>query len=206
MTSFTLAGSMLHVIAIHESSSRVIACVNKEWAQAVNVVISELRRRFLSSDFTVHCLGLATLNESMAERRLERVVRVRVRNHDITDLGLWWYRTQLYLHYAISRRCNMSVQRILRRCYVFSGYSGYDVGIFKDVYRYRTSKNLDEPLEARLFCKSGYVQARDLGCANLGRSIDEVLQTLICAKEGTIYCPHMCGCADDLQMQLLGDA
>ena len=89
---------------------------------------------------------------------------------------------------------------------VFSGYSGSDFGIFKDVYRHRTSENLDEHLEARLFWNAGYVLARDLGCANLGRTIDGVLQTLICAKEGTIYCPDMCGCADDLQMQLLGDA
>ena len=106
MTSFTLAGSMLHVIAIHESSSRVIACVNKEWAQAVNVVISELRRRFLSSDFTVRCLGLATLDDFMAEHRLQRVVRmfrIQVGNHDIIDLALWWYRTQLYLHRAIRK-------------------------------------------------------------------------------------------------------
>ena len=97
---------MLHVIAIHESSSRVIACVNKEWAQAVNVVISELRRRFLSSDFTVRCLGLATLEDFMAEHRLQRVVRmfrIQVGNHDIIDLGLWWYRTQLYLHRAIRK-------------------------------------------------------------------------------------------------------
>ena len=122
MTSFTLADSMLHVIAIHESSSRVIACVNKEWAQAVNVVISELRRRFLSSDITVRCLGLATLDDFMAEHRLQRVVRmfrIQVGNHGIVDLALWWYRKQLCLHHAISCRCNMSVQRILRRCYVF---------------------------------------------------------------------------------------
>ena len=144
----------------------------------------------------------------MAEHRLQRVVRmfrIQVGNHDIIDLGLWWYRTQLYLHHAI-RKDKMSVQDILRRCYDVSMYSGYDFDIFEGVYRHSTSENLDEPLEARLFCKSGYVQARDLGCANLGRSIDEVLQTLICAKEGTIYCPDMCGCADDLQMQLLGDA
>ena len=84
---------MLHVIATHESSSRVIARVNKEWAQAVNVVISELRRSFLSSDFTVRCLGLATLADFMAERRLQSVVRmfrIQVGNHDIIDLALWW--------------------------------------------------------------------------------------------------------------------
>ena len=128
---------MLHVIAIHEGASRVIACVNKEWAQAVNFVISELRKRFLSSDFTVHCLGLATLNDSMAEHRLQRVVRIRFGSHDITDLGLWRYRTQLYLHFAIPRE-DMSFQDILRRCYIFPMYSGYDLDIFEGVYRHRT--------------------------------------------------------------------
>ena len=107
---------MLHVIAIHEGASRVIACVNKEWAHAVNFVISELSKRFPSSDFLVHCLGLATLKDSMAEHRLHRVVLMQVGNCDITDLGLWWCRTQMCLCHAIQRRCNMCAQRILRRC------------------------------------------------------------------------------------------
>ena len=42
----------------------------------------------------------------MAEHRLQRLVRmfrIQVGNHDIIDLGLWWYRTQLYLHHAIRK-------------------------------------------------------------------------------------------------------
>ena len=91
----------------------------------------------------------------------------------------------------------MSFQDLFRRCYLFSSYSGYDFDIFEDVYRHRTSENLEEPLGVQLFWEAGYVAARDMGCVNLGTSIYEVLQTLICAIAGTTYCPNMCGCAEE---------
>ncbi len=91
----------------------------------------------------------------------------------------------------------MSFQDLFRRCYLFSLYSGYDFDIFKDVYRHRTSENLEEPLGDQLFWEAGYVSARGMGCVNLGTSINEVLQTLICAIAGTTHCPKMCGCAEE---------
>ena len=85
----------------------------------------------------------------------------------------------------------------------FSKYRHYDFNIFEDVYRHCTSQSLDEPLNVQLFWESGYVAARDMGCFSLGKSIDEVLQNLICAMEGSAFCPLMCSCAGDPQMQFL---
>ena len=190
---------MLHQITIHVRASQILACVNKAWAHAVR----ELRKEFRNSAFSADCLGRETfLTHNMVEQRLERVVRRRVGNLDINDDAWWWYRTQFYLHQAVAKH-RMSFQDILFRCYIFSKHNHYDFNIFEDVYRHCTSQSLDEPLNVQLFWESGYVAARDMGCFNLGKSIDEVLQTLICAMEGAAFCPLMCSCAGDPQMQLL---
>ena len=192
MNSFTPGGSILQVIAIHARASWVVACVNREWLEAVNAAISELTRGFLGSVFTVDCLGLASRMPSNVEPcscsvRIRRLLRpapcLPIRfgvDGPAAELSSWWYRTQWYLHAAI-RRDNMSVHRMLHRCYDFSRYRGYDFDMFAGVFRRRTSENLDDFLDSRLFWNAGYVSARDLGCVNLGRSRDEVLQSLICA-------------------------
>ena len=98
-----------------------------------------------------------------------------------------------------------NLQDILEQCYIFSNCSGYDFSMFQEVYREITSENLDEPFGFILFWDPGFSAARNLECVRLGRSIDEVLLTLICAKEGKHYCPVRCGCADEQQIQLSGN-
>ena len=119
MVSVAPSGSMLHGIAIHASASRVLACVNREGLQAVRAVIGELGRGFLGNVFHVHCLGLAALDDSMAEQRLQRVLRIRFGNQVICDERVWWYRTQLYLHFAIAKN-PMSFQDLSCRCYALA--------------------------------------------------------------------------------------
>ena len=109
----------------------------------------------------------------------------------------------IYLQNAIGKG-NMSFQELLRRCYLFSSYRGYDFDMFEGVYRHcvMSQETLERSLGSQLFKDAGFVYARDLGCQHLGRSINEVLQTLICASEGTTFCPDMCGCAEeDLQIE-----
>ena len=82
-------------------------------------------------------------------------------------------------------------------------FSGYDFCMFEDVFHQRTVDNLEAPLEERLFYAAGYVKARGMSCKHLGRSIGEVLATLLCAMAGTTYCPSKCGCALEAQLTLL---
>ena len=90
----------------------------------------------------------------------------------------------------------MYFQDLLYRCHVFCVYAGYDFEIFEAVYHHYTSEHSETLLEARVFCDSRFVLARNMGCRSLGRSIHEVLQTVICALAGTTFCPDLCGCAD----------
>ena len=196
MVSAAPCAIMLRGIVMHACVIRVLACVNREWLQAVRAVICELRRGFVGGDFYVDCLWPDALDEDKAKPRLQRVLNIRFGNESIPDATVWWYNTQLYLHYAIAKK-PMSFQDLLHRCYLFSVYAGYDFEIFEGVYRYCTSENLEMLLAAQLFCDTRFVSARDLGCQHLGTSIHEVLQTLICTMAGTTFCPNLCGCAED---------
>ena len=193
-----LAGPMnitLRGIVMHAGVSRVSACVNGEWLQAVRAVICELRRGFVGSGFYVDCLWPDALDEDKAKRRLQRVLNIRFGNESIPDATLWWYNTQLYLHYAITKK-PMSFQDLLYRCYLFSVYAGYDFDIFEGVYRHHTSAHPETLLAAWVFCDARFVLSRDLGCQRLGRSVHEVLQTVICALAGKKLRPSLCGCGD----------
>ena len=189
--------SVLHVVVIHASSIRVLACVNMEWLHSVRTVIRELRRGFLDGDFHVGCLAPEVLNDGQAELRLQRVLCMRYGNTGLDEEQVWWFRTQLYLQYAIGKS-KMSFQDLLHRCYRFSSYRGYDFDIFEGVYRHcvMSQESLERSLGSQLFNDARFVYARDLGCQHLGRSINEVLQTLICASEDATFCPYRCGCAD----------
>jgi hypothetical protein len=155
-----------------------------------------LRRKFLNGQFNVDCLGHLGHSDAVLERRLLRVVRMKFGDYQLEDIALWWYRTQLYLSLSIGRN-RTSFQGVLRQCYEYSKFIGYNFSMFKDLFRGNTSERLDGPLGHALFRDSGYVEARDLGCSRLGMTIDEVLWTLICANEGTCFCPSLCGCADE---------
>ena len=188
-------GITIRGILMHAGVSRFSACVNSEWLQAVRAVICELRRGFLGSDFYVDCLLPDALDEDKVQQRLQSVLNIRFGNESIPDATVWWYNTQLYLHYAISKK-SMFFQDLLYCCHVFSVYAWYDFEIFEGVYRRFISEYSEKPLPVRVFCDARFVSARDMGCRSLGRSIHEVLQTLICALSGTTFCPDLCGCAD----------
>ena len=197
MVSSAPCGIMLHVVVIHASPSRVLACVNREWLHSVQTVIRELRRGFLDGDFDVDCLAPEVLHNGQAKLRLQRVLCMRFGNKGLSEEQVWWFRTQLYLQYATGKSI-LSFQDLLRRCYLFSSYRGYDFDMFEGVYRHcvMSQENLERSLGSQLFKDAGFVSARDLGCQHLGRSINEVLQTLICASEDATFCPYRCGCAD----------
>ena len=198
MDSFAPSGIMLHVVVIHASSIRVLACVNMAWLHSVRTVIRELRREFLNGDFNVRCLAPEVLHDGQAKMRLQRILCMRYGNEVIDEEVVWWYRTQLYLQYAIGKN-KMSFQDLYHRCYRFSPYKGYDFDIFKGVHRHcgKSQETLERPLASQLFHDARFVYARDMGCSHLGRSIREVLQTLICASDDTTLCPYVCGCADE---------
>ena len=96
MLCFASSGIVLRGIVMHARVSRVLACVNCTWLQAVRAVIWELRIGFAGIAVHVDCLWLDALYEDKAKRRVQRVLKLWFGNESIFDVTLWWYNTQLY--------------------------------------------------------------------------------------------------------------
>ena len=96
MVSAAPFGITICGIVMHAGVSRVSACVNSEWLQAVRAVICELRRGFVGGGFYVDCLWPDALDEDKAKRHLQRVLNIRFGNESIPDATVWLYNTQLY--------------------------------------------------------------------------------------------------------------
>ena len=96
MLSATPCGILLHSIVIHASCSRFLACVNREWLQAVRAVICELRRGFLGSSFHVKCLG-HDIHEDTAKQRLCRSLERNILAIKVKDFT-WAPITHLQKH------------------------------------------------------------------------------------------------------------
>ena len=199
--SFKPPVEILEVLAAHMGAHRIIACVSKDWAQAAELSINDLVEKFLNGTFDAQCLTQHSVRSTdMFEHRLWRVVRLSVgEHHALNDLELWWYRTQLHLSLSIGSLENeKSFKDILRECFEYSEFKGYGFSILERQYR-EWSENirpflLSGAVWTGVFTRSRYVLTRQMRCEMLGKSIKEVLLTLICALRGIGY-QQYCGCS-----------
>ncbi len=191
---------------------RDLACVDRSWNACVLYIInirSIRRKEFWNSTFEVDWLveewgGCLLLHP---EVRLQRLL-AEIRNAD--PLVRWWYNVQLHLHLF----CQKYVQRhgtapsyveLFDICYRQSGFNGRSCReLFPEVFlglpQVPFDYPIDQPIDVALFHDLGFVKARDLGCPNLGCSIQEVLGTVLCMTydDGMGYCypGGQCGCAE----------
>ena len=210
MVSFKPAVEILQVLATHMGAHRIIACVSKDWAQAAEASKNDLIQKFLNGPFDarslrVSHLNVCSMNTDMFEQRLSRVVCLNVgEDHHLNEVQLWWYRTQLHLSLSIGRGSicrETSFKDILRACFEYSEFKGYGFSMLERQYRewsgHFPRDLLNRSVSKEVFTRCRYIRTRDLGCVMLGRSINEVLLTLICAMERTEFCRSFCGCAQE---------
>ena len=202
--SFKPPMEILEVLALHMGAHRIIACVSKDWAQAAEFSKNDLVEKFLNGTFDARCLHTFPTDiysHMFLESQLSRAVRLSVgEHHHLNDLQLWWYRTQLHLSLSIfsAGLDGKSFKDILRECFEYSEFKGYGFSILERQYR-EWSENirpylLSGAVWTGVFTRSRYVLTRQMRCEMLGKSIKEVLLTLICALRGIGY-QQYCGCS-----------
>ena len=201
--SFKPPMEILEVLALHMGAHRIIACVSKDWAQAAEFSKNDLVEKFLNGTFDARCLHTFPTDiysHMFLESQLSRAVRLSVgEHHHLNDLQLWWYRTQLHLSLSIfsAGLDGKSFKDILRECFEYSEFKGYGFSILERQYREWSGDVQPNLLFTSGLCGvfrgSQYVSTRDMGCEMLGRSIKEVLLTLICALREIGY-RRYCGC------------
>jgi hypothetical protein len=209
--SFKPPMEILEVLALHMGAHRIIACVSKDWAQAAEFSKNDLVEKFLNGTFDARCLhtfrsmacpfhSTDIYSHMFLESQLSRAVRLSVgEHHHLNDLQLWWYRTQLHLSLSIfsAGLDGKSFKDILRECFEYSEFKGYGFSILERQYREWSGdvqpNLLFTSVPCGVFRRSLCGVLRDMGCEMLGRSIKEVLLTLICALREIGYRGY-CGC------------
>ena len=173
--------------------------VSKDWARGVEDFKAEITRKFLYAEFKVEWLGVG----SKMQMRVTRALTQLSLHGEVPNIIRWWQGTSeaLGMFCGRYRFPGASFDAVVRQCYVHSEMSQYDLGLFKDFLRRETSVKLDEIITREIWHDKNYIEARDMGCPYLRKSVLEVLWTLICAIQGTQFCIEHCGCEayDDLE-------
>ena len=187
MSSWNLPGTVTFTVALYMPSLHALASVGKNLKHLVGSARRDIIDDFLCSDFDVHCLGDLFANESVSKHRLDKLCRLRLGqpSDGIEKEVLFWYEAQLHLG-LLCRRNRTSLRDVLRRCFSYSSFSTYSFeGLFPEW-------TLREDMHLRIghwhFHGLGLVNARNMGCEQLARSVNEVLTSLWCMRAGGCYC------------------
>ena len=187
MLSWNLPRTVTSTVVLYIPSLHVLATVDTNWKHIVGCAKRYLIECFLCSNFDVHCLGDLFANESVSKHRLDKLCRLRFgqTSEGLVKEVLFWYEAQLHLGLLCTRNVT-SLRDVLRRCFSYSRFSSYSFGgLFPEW-------TLREDMHLRIghwhFHGLGLVNARNVGCEQLARSVNEVLTSLWCMRAGGTYC------------------
>ena len=202
MAFMRLDPSIVSTMSTFLHSHTPLLCVSKDSARGVEAFKEELMRKFHDAEFQVEWLGVRVGGnlQMRVTRKLDRVFRgFRLGAGDREDIVRWWYGTSVALeifcaryNFPASFLQGASFHAVLRECYEHSEMRQYDFGSFKDFWRRQTTVNIDAIIPRGIWYNEVYVNARDISCPYLGKSVREVLGTLICAIEREEYCYAHC--------------
>jgi hypothetical protein len=182
-------------MAVHLTEFNALACVDKCWREAVWRTKEHLRDLFHSGCFSVTCLGDLQVSEETMKKRLERLLRTRgLSIDDVDDVTSWWFNAQLHLQVFCSKPFSGRTFRdISQSCFEHSPVRKYTfLELFPVSGRWCHFRG---KIDRFRFHNLGFVRARDMGCCEVCvPSCTEVLRTLACMMEGSVYCPAFCSC------------
>ena len=184
-------------IALWLPSLGNFASVNRCSNASVLCCIERLTYEFWKSNFDVQWLVVETDTCLLTypELRLQRVLPPRTRTRPRTR---WWYNVQLYLEafcqrYAQRHGTAPTLRVIFELCYNQSVCKSRRCRelfpeFFEETFWPEFHTLLHTELHEALFRDVNFVRSRDLGCVNLGTSVEEVLETLLCMMQHDVYC------------------
>ena len=174
-------------VALYMSSLRYVASVDKNLSLVVGWAKRYIIDAFLCSDFDVHCLCDFVGNEFVSKPTLDKICRRHLGepSESIDHEVLFWMEAQLHLGLLCSRS-RISLRHVLELCFMRSSFSKYS---FKGLFPpWRLSEDMHMGIGH--FSPGGValVNARDMCCSQLGRSVNEVLASLWCMTLRGQYC------------------
>ena len=188
MTSFgSLPGTVTLTVALYLPSLHALASVDTNLRHLVGCATRDIIDDFLGSDFDVQCLGDLIADEFVSKRMLDKICRLHLGqpSEGIDKEVLFWFEAQLHLG-LLCRRSRISLRDVLELCFMRSSFSTYS---FKGLFPpWRLSEDMHMGIGH--FSPGGValVNARDMCCSQLGRSVNEVLASLWCMMVRGQYC------------------
>ena len=177
MSTSHLPTSVTLTVALYIQSFYILASVDSNWKHIVGCADPYVIECFLGSNFDVRCLGDLFANESVMKYRLDRLCRLRLGEPSkaIATAVLFWCEAQLHIG-LFCRRNRTSLRDVLERCFSHSPFSTYGFkGLFPE---WSLTEDMHLLIGHRYFDELAFVNARDMGCQHLGRSVNEVLTSL----------------------------
>ena len=187
MSTWHLPTAVTLTVALYIPSFHILASVDSNWQHIVGCADRYVIECFLCSNFDVRCLGDLFANESVMKYRLDRLCRLRLGEPSkaIATAVLFWCEAQLHIG-LFCRRNRTSLRDVLERCFSHSPFSTYGFkGLFPE---WSLTEDMHLLIGHRYFDELALVNARDMGCQHLGRSVNEVLTSLWFMRVGGCYC------------------
>ena len=187
MSTWHLPTAVTLTVALYIPSFHILASVDSNWQHIVGCADRYVIECFLGSNFDVRCLGDLFANESVMKYRLDRLCRARLGepSEAIPPAVLFWFEAQLHIGLFCSRN-RTSLRDLLERCFRHSPFSTYGFkGLFPE---WSLTEDMHLLIGHRYFDELALVNARDMGCQHLGRSVNEVLTSLWFMRVGGCYC------------------
>ena len=186
MSTWHLPTAVTLAVALYIPSFHILASVDSNWQHIVGCADRYVIECFLGSNFDVRCLGDLFANESVMKYRLDRLCRLRFGEPSkaIATAVLFWCEAQLHIGLFCCRN-RTSLRDVLERCFSHSPFSTYG---FKGCPEWSLTEDMHLLIGHRYFDELAFVNARDMGCQHLGRSVNEVLTSLWFMKVGGCYC------------------
>ena len=186
-SSWNLPGTVTLTVALYIPSLHVLATVDTNWKHIVGCANRYIIDSFLCTNFDVRCLGDLFANEGVMMYRLDKLCRARLGepSEAIPSAVLFWFQAQLHIGLFCSRN-RTSLRDLLERCFRHSPFSTYGFkGLFPE---WSLTEDMHLLIGHRYFDELALVNARDMGCQHLGRSVNEVLTSLWFVRGDGCYC------------------
>ena len=188
MTSFrNLPETVTLAVALYMPSLRALASVDKNLRYIVGWAKRDIIDAFLCSDFDVHSLRDFVGNEFVIKPMLDKICRLHLGHPSdgIDKEVLFWFAAQLHVG-LLCKRSRTSLLEVMQLCFMRSSFSKYS---FKGLFPpWRLTKDMHMCIGHFNPGGVALVNARDMGCWRLGRSVNEVLMSLWCMSVGACYC------------------
>ena len=200
---------VLVAVTLYREPTASMGNVCRRWRNGMQAAADLLGDQLSRCEFRMECLAdwLRHTDESI-ERRVDRVLNGAGfrRRIEVDEIGRWWYKLAMCMHLVrTNASMRFTLEMLLDRAVGHTELRHYGYNLFRRYYFDLFQEVRDDGMPFEMPMQVHLV--RDLGCGRLGKSIHEVLWSMVLCINmerphdlyhlSESYCPTLCGCRED---------